>query len=172
MAKIVSNKETKKISIKDILILIGIVVLVFLKHTYFDIEDIKIVANLNNSVKTIIFIVEIVGWLMIAIICGSYQDKVEKTNIKISTVTKDMNKYSRETSISNKLIDIINALLRISIVLMAGMIPNMTIALSLVAISTLVAILSTMRNKFKIMDIAYTLYTIGMLTSLYSVLLK
>lgn len=161
-------KETKqeiKFNIKDFLLILIIGTIAVLRYMYIDIPEF---INLGETVDIILMVLSIVGFVTIAIVCGAYQSKQEGNNITVASVLKGKHKVEYKTS--EKIINGINSLMRTVIIATAGCIPNKSIGLVLMVLSIVMIIIVTPKNKFKLMDIGYTAYTIGMLAVIFTLI--
>ena len=166
--KLIKNKEIEvknireevKFNVKDLIIAIIILGVTVLKELYIEIPEF-LQMTMHGTATVVVTILSIVIFIAIAILCGSYQSKVEGENITVASVLNDKNRPYYTPS--EKVIKFINGLLRTTIIALAGCLLNISLSTITMIFSVLVVLISTYKNKFKIMDIGYTAYTIGML---------
>lgn len=156
-------REVIKFNVKDLLILIAIIVAATLRVLYI---DNNFGLALTKPVNTAIIVASVIGFVAIAIICGSYQSKVQGDNITVASVLNDKNKPYYTPG--EKALKFVNGFMRTMIIIIAGILPNVTISLILLVLSLIMIIIVTPKHKFKLMDIAYTAYTIGMSGMIFS----
>mgnify|MGYP003294268718 CR=1 FL=1 len=159
-------KEPVKISIKDIVLIVIFGVIAVLKHLYLNIPEF---INLNEKASIIVMVLSIVGFVLIATICGAYQNKVENKNITVGRALKGELKQTYNTP-QEKFISYLNSLLRTITMAAAGCIPNKSIGIIMIAIAIILIAITTIKHKFKEMDKAYTIYTVGMLAIIFEVI--
>lgn len=163
---IVEVKEPVKISIKDIVLILVFGVIAVLKHLYFNIPEF---IKLNEAASIVVMVVSIVGFVLIAAICGAYQNKVENMKVTVAKVIKGELKQTEYTP-QEKLTSYLNSLLRMITMAAAGCIPNKSIGICLITVGLLGVIITTIQHKFKEMDKSYTIYTVGMLAIIFEVI--
>ncbi len=171
--KTAETKETKnvreeiKFNTKDLIIMLLILAVGVLKEMYLDIPELFMVGTTG---KTVLMVASIIGFLVIAIVCGSYQSKVQGDNITVASVLNDKNKPYYMPS--EKALKFINGFMRTTMIALAGYLVNISLGTILVVVGAIVVAITTIKHKFKIMDIAYTAYTIGMLGIIFTCLIN
>lgn len=158
-------KEEVKLNIKDLLLFLLLGALGVVRYMYLDIPEF---INLGNVFNTVAMVVSLVGFVVIAMVCGSYQSKQQGDNITVASVLKG--KHRVIYTPTEKIINGVNSLLRTTVIALAGCLLNTSLGLIALVVGTTVVIVATPKNKFKTMDIGYTIYTVGMLAVIFSML--
>lgn len=158
------KKEQKKIitlSIVDIVlaILLSIGLLIQSKVNFVYLLDINL--NIERQVKILTIIILIIIWLMLAIIFGIYQDKIEGTKTTVNDGFKELKRQSEELTQKDKLLNIVNSILRTYVIISCGMMCSNKLGVIFVMTGIIITVLGNLMHKFKIGDIGYTIYTIG-----------
>ena len=162
-------REEIKFNVKDlaILLILAVVATIRVLNKELIAEKLSFLEiSLSNWLNITTLVISIVGFVAIAIICGSYQSKVQGDNITVASVLNDKNKPYYTPG--EKALKFLNGFMRTMIVALAGVLPNILISLIMLVVSLVVIIIVTPKNKFKAMDIAYTAYTIGMLGFIFN----
>lgn len=158
--KIIKGKEHLiKEALKGLVILIiGIILTYLLNFKYKAYTDILNYTDLKYWWE--IGLVFALGFIIITLVCGTYQNKVEDNKINIATVLKDKSIKTREEKMYSRLESLVNIFIFLAMLLVGLAIPR-SICTVICALSTLVIILNEGKNRFKLVDLFYTFYSIG-----------
>lgn len=161
------NKTEKKVelNIRDISLSIVLIILAVLKELTLDIPE---MFNISETLHIGLMITSIIGFVLIAAVCGSYQNKVQGDKISVASVIKE----SRNKTLENEIIPFINNVIRLIELALAATLLNCSIAVIVLIISAVEIVITTIKNRFKLMDAGYTAYTIGMLAVIFTGLNK
>lgn len=170
--KIVKHEENKniskyKLSLFNIIVFPIVIILNILKQLYIGDIDLLFLDNISKNTNVIISITTIVIWLIIIVICGIHQSKVENTSTKVFTVLKEENNRKNKMSKKEKIIEEVGSCITAINMWLTAMLLNFSVGVIIAIISAILTVSLSLSNKFKLCDYAFTIFTIGAISVIY-----
>ena len=118
---------------------------------------------IDTNILKIVVAMGLMVFLIFTIWCGRRQNKYENNKVNVATVLKDRDNYKLNTSKRDRVVNNINKLLRTCTLINASFILNDVTAIVVIIVSLILEIVLAIMNKYKLVDIAYTAYMIGLI---------
>lgn len=157
--QIINNKHLiREGLISSLMLVIGVIMTYLLNFKYRPYTN--ILEYTNFKYWWIVGLVFVIGFILITIICGEHQNKVDGNKVNVATVLKKKSIKTKIEKIYNRLESLVNTLMFLSMLVIGFTLPRLICTVICVA-SIIIIVIYERKNRFKLVDLFYNFYLIG-----------